>query len=105
MTHDEVVHEIQARARRRGVLSHYCHNSIRCEGDRGLPDVLLVGHYGVAFVEVKTPGDQLKPAQTTWKHALKAAGQLHEVMHEGDLAPGHAIDMLLAFVSTGEAAA
>ena len=104
MTHDQIVAEIQARAKRRGILSHYCGSAERCHGDRGMPDVLLVGMFGAAWVEVKTPGDTLRPDQVTWNHALKAAGQLYEVMHESDLAPGHAVDQFLEFVSLGAVA-
>lgn len=101
MTHGEVVAEILGRAAQRGVLGHYCPDSRRCEGDRGLPDVLLVGPFGAAWVEVKTGAAQLKPAQTTWKHMLLAAGQRYEVMREEDLTDGGLLNPLLLFLSEG----
>lgn len=101
MNHDEVVAEILDRAAKRGVLGHYCPDSRRCEGDRGLPDVLLAGQFGAAWVEVKTGTAQLKPTQTTWKHMLLAAGQRYEVMREGDLADGGLLNPLLLYLSEG----
>lgn len=85
MTHDEAVAEIQRRAAERGVISHYCKRPVSCSGDRGLPDLVLVGPFGVAWIEVKMPGDNLDPGQTTWKHALIAAGQRHYVLNPNDL--------------------
>ena len=105
MTHDEIVAEIQLRAKRSGILSEYCGRALRCQGDRGKPDLFLVGMFGAAWIEVKTPGDQLRAEQVTWKHMLRSAGQVHEVMGERDLAAGGAFDMLLSFVAEGSAAA
>ena len=80
MTHDEIVAEIQARAERRGVLTHYCGSAERCHGDRGAPDLVLAGPHGVAWIEVKTGGDTMRPDQTTWKYQLLASGQEHYVI-------------------------
>lgn len=104
MTHDEIVAEIQARAEIRGVLSHYCRSALRCTGAPGLPDVLLAGRNGIAWIEVKTAGDRMRPDQTRWKYVLKASGQICEVMTERDLAPGGAVDMMFSFIATGDAA-
>lgn len=104
MTHDQIVAAIQDRAKTRGVLSHYCHRAVRCSGDRGLPDLVLVGAWNIAWCEVKTPScPTLDSGQTRWRHALRAAGQIHEVMGERDLEPGGAVDMMLSFVATGAA--
>lgn len=102
MTHDEIVVEIQSRARRRGVLSHYCPDSRRCDGDRGIPDLLLVGMFGAAFVEVKAPHDRVKPDQTTWKHALRAAGQEYHLVH-GDALLNGVVDGILDGLAHGQA--
>jgi hypothetical protein len=88
VTHDEIVHAIQARAKARGVLSHYCADSTRCEGDSGLPDLFLAGKFGAAWMEVKTRGAELRPNQTTWKHMLQAADQTHLVVLEAHLSDG-----------------
>ena len=104
MNHDAVVCEIQARARARGVLSHYCGPSLRCTGDRGKPDLVLVGNFGVAWIEVKMPGDCLDPEQTRWRYKLRAAGQLVETMGPGDLVAGGAVDQLLELAALGAVA-
>jgi len=104
MTHDEVVGAIQVRAAARGILSHYCPRSERCRGDRGMPDLVLVGQDCVVWIEVKTSGDRLKPDQTRWRYALLAAGEVCEVMHAADLAAGGAVDMILSFAAAGNVA-
>jgi hypothetical protein len=96
--HDEIVAEVQRRAKARGVLSHYCGRSTHCRGDRGLPDLLLAGPYESAWIEVKSPGDELAPGQTTWKHMLRAAGQRHYVIGPAELDDGR-VDEILAIVS------
>jgi hypothetical protein len=101
MTHDEIVTEIQARARKRGILTHYCGPGLRCQGDRGAPDLVAVGMFGAAWIEVKTANDRLKPDQTTWMHALKAAGQAHYVVRELQLRDG-GLDAMLDNLAHGQ---
>ena len=101
MTHDEVVAEIQARAKARGILSHYCGPAEQCKGDPGMPDLILVGQAYVAWVEVKTLGDRLKSLQTRWRYALLAVGSVHRIVYEYDLRPGGAEAVLLALVANG----
>jgi hypothetical protein len=101
MTHDQVVSEIQARAAGRMILSHYCGPSLRCQGDRGMPDLVLIGMFGAGWIEVKMPGDSREPDQTTWYHRMRAAGQLYETMGPADLAEGGAVDLFLTFLSEG----
>ena len=100
MTHDEIVAEIRPGPAGRGVLTHYCPDSRRCEGDRGLPDLLLVGMYGATFLKVKTPNDTLRPEQTTWKHALRPAGQEYHVIR-GDMLLNGIVDGILDGLALG----
>lgn len=86
------------------MLTHYCPDSRRCDGDRGMPDLLLVGMFGAAFVEVKTPNDRLKPEQTTWKHALRAAGQEYHVVR-GDMLLNGIVDGMIDGLALGQHAA
>lgn len=88
MTHDQIVAEIQRRAGARHILTHYCRDSRICDGDRGLPDLVLAGPHGVAWLEVKTHYDRLSTHQTTWKHMLLGTGQFCMTVYEGDLASG-----------------
>lgn len=101
MTHDELVAEIQRRARELGILSHYCGQAQHCKADRGMPDLVLVGPYRAAFVEVKTEWAQMDPGQTTWMHALTAAGELHFVVRPADLDGGR-VDGLLESLAYGQ---
>lgn|SRR5487761_119572 len=87
MNHSEIVGEIIQRAKCRGLLSHYCRSSRQCDGS-GLPDLIVAGTHGAAWLEVKAGHDQLKPAQTTWKHTLLAAGHEHYVIRQADLDDG-----------------
>lgn len=103
MTHDEMVAEIQRRATARGVISHYCGRAERCHGDRGQPDLMLAGLVGVGWMEVKTPADRLKPAQTAWMYMLKASGQRHYVIREPQLSDG-TVDGILDTLAYGQPA-
>lgn len=99
MTHDEVVAEIQARAKARGVLSHYCKRGQFCQGDNGMPDLLLVGAYHVGWIEVKMPGDKRDPGQTAWFYKLRATGALVEQMGPRDLEPAPVHSVVDAFLT------
>lgn len=101
MTHDEIVAEIQRRAKSRGILSHYCHRAQFCQGDRGLPDVIAVGKFRAAWIEVKTPYDRLDPPQTTWMHALRGAGEEHHVIRPEQLDDG-TLDAILDGLAYGQ---
>jgi hypothetical protein len=103
MSHDVIVHEIMARARLAGVLSHYCGRAHLCGGDRGAPDLLCVGAFAAAFIEIKMPGSPgLSPAQVNWKHQLKAAGMTHLVLGPECLGNGQA-DRILRYLGSGNA--
>jgi hypothetical protein len=95
MTHDQIADEIMRRARARGLRVHYCPDSRRCKGDSGMPDLVFVGQLGgTGWIEVKMPGDVIRPGQTTWMHTLRAAGQPCEIMTERDLSNG-TVDLFL----------
>jgi hypothetical protein len=71
------------------VLAHWCGDSRRCQGDKGLPDLILAGLYAVMYREVKRDQfDTLSPGQVTWKYTLAAAGVDYAVWHYADLASG-----------------
>jgi len=98
-THDQVVAEIQARAQAVSVLSHYCGRSERCAGDRGMPDLFLVGLQGSAWLEIKTPATpRLSPDQVQWAYQLRAAGQAHYIVQDAALENGQ-VDMILALLA------
>lgn len=99
MTHDEIVAEIQARAKAAGVLTHYCGRSQQCDGDRGMPDLVAVGLHGCAWIEVKTPSKPgMSPDQVQWAYQLRAAGQQHFVVQGAALDDG-TIDMIVGLLA------
>jgi len=55
---------------------------------RGFPDLVLVGRSGVAYRELKSDWENLRPEQTTWKYALLAARQDWGIWRPRDLASG-----------------
>jgi hypothetical protein len=101
MTHDQLVSEIQRRAKTRGILTHACHQAQRCTGDRGQPDIVAVGKFRAAWLEIKSPGAGLEPAQTTWAHALKGAGQTHYIIRQAQLDDG-TVDAILDTLAYGQ---
>ena len=50
-----------------------------------MPDLILIGLHGVAWLEVKSAGDDLSPGQVRWKYALQAVGQDFYLVTEVDL--------------------
>lgn len=103
-THDEIVTEIQSRATAAGVLSHYCGRSQQCDGDRGLPDLILVGVHGAAWVEVKTPRSPgMSADQVQWAYQLRAAGQTHYIVQAAALDNGE-VELILGLLSGGPGA-
>jgi hypothetical protein len=86
--HAEIVDEVMGRAGALGLLAHYCADGRRCRGRRGLPDLIVCGPYGLAWIEVKAGRDELEPDQTTWMHMLWAGGQVAVVIRERHLGDG-----------------
>ena len=102
MTHDAVIEAIISRARAANVLSHYCGQAHLCKGDRGAPDLLCVGPFAAAFLEIKMPASPgLSSGQVNWKHQIRAAGMTHYVLGPECLDNGQA-DRILRYLGTGE---
>ena len=62
---------------------------MRCSGRRGLPDLLLAGPGGIAFMEAKT-GSSLSGDQILWRDTLRAAGATWALVQPGSLWDGSA---------------
>lgn len=78
---DDVLTAIVDYARLRGVLVHHSRPArtskgwaTPIQGDKGLPDLILVGAHGVLFRELKSATGRPTPEQTAWLDRLKAAG-------------------------------
>jgi hypothetical protein len=86
VTHDErwLRTRVVDMAQVRGILWHYCNDSRHCAG-KGLPDLILAGSY-VVFAELKVdPFSKVSAEQTTWKHAVLAAGGQYRRWYVYDL--------------------
>lgn len=66
--------EVQAECERLGLLHHHCRDSRRCEGFRGLPDLIIAGPGGLAFAELKDEDGETSADQDRWLYALHLAG-------------------------------
>lgn len=94
MTHDQMLDEVIDRCRARGLLYHNCINGRQCRATPGLPDLIVAGIWGAAFLEIKTQRAGLSADQGLWYHTLTAAGQIVTVVREEHLTGGQ-LDALL----------
>jgi hypothetical protein len=95
--HDRVIRAIIARARAASALAHHCNDPRYCDGP-GLPDVILMGIGGPAFIEVKTGSGQPRPDQTDWLCMFRAAGASAMLCGPEDLENGN-VDALIQAIT------
>jgi hypothetical protein len=77
---------IEAESRARGVLVHHCNKGYDCEGDNGLPDLILVGSYGHAFWELKGSDlEKLSASQVRWDYKLRCSGYFVRLITPSEL--------------------
>lgn len=74
MTHDELIGLILGI--RGDLLMHHHPDSRRDLGDRGLPDLIILGRSGLLFAEIKGPDGVLEKPQRDWGDRLKAVDML-----------------------------
>jgi hypothetical protein len=70
-----------------GVLVYHGSDSRRGLG-AGFPDLVLVGHHGLLYAELKAPLDDLSTQQRIWRYRLTAAGQRWVLWRKADLDTG-----------------
>ncbi len=102
MTEAQLLAEVSSRCERLGISwIHFdnAHHNKRVGNLIGFVDLFLCGRGGVAFRELKREGHSLRPAQTTRKYRLRAAGQDWDIWEPSDLASGR-IDRELAALSS-----
>jgi hypothetical protein len=99
---DDLLQEVMARAARAGVKALHIDTPFRnrrSSGLVGMPDLILIGHAGTIFRELKRDRYQdLSSAQIEVKHELLAMGRDFAVWTPDDLASGQ-IDQELAALS------
>lgn len=92
----EQLRRITDLAREHGLLLHHCRDSRHCDGDPGLPDVILVGPGGVMWRELKSSPHNMTRGQSDWKWALRAAGADHGIWLPSHLRNGTLDDEIAA---------
>jgi hypothetical protein len=80
--------EVIRLAEERGILWHHCTRAYVCEGDNGLPDLILIGKRGVLWLELKSSYGWLKTPQLKYKERLEQAGQKYRVLRPRSLYDG-----------------
>lgn len=86
--------QVMAAAQGLGLLVHHCPDSRRCEGDKGLPDLIIIGSRGVLFAELKGEDGETSAAQDEWLYALHRSGAPYSVWRPEDWWSGRIIDTL-----------
>lgn len=77
---------IEAEAKTRNILVHHCRRGYHCEGDNGLPDLILVGSHRLAFWELKNSDfAKLSSSQRQWDYALRGCGHWVRLVTPGDM--------------------
>lgn len=71
MTEPELRQLVMAAAKSTGVLAHYCGRSTLCQGDKGLPDLILLGRHGLVLAELKSRDGEVSPDQQQWLDRLE----------------------------------
>jgi hypothetical protein len=92
MNHAELLAQVVSIADGLGILAYYNDDSRRATA--GFPDLVLAGHDGVIFAELKTGGDQIKSIQARWRWRLKAAGMRYHEWKPADLDNGNILRVL-----------
>jgi hypothetical protein len=77
---------VEAECKVRHILVHHCRKGFYCEGDSGLPDLILVGSHDLAFWELKS-NDFLKlsSSQRQWDWKLRGTGHWVRLVTPSDM--------------------
>lgn len=77
---------IYAEAETRNILVHHCLKGYNCQGDNGLPDLILVGSHHLAFWELKNSDwAKLSSSQKQWDYKLRGCGLWVRMVTPSDL--------------------
>jgi hypothetical protein len=70
------------------LLWHHCPDSRRCQGRRGLPDLIIAGPRGVLFAELKDNGGETSANQDRWLLTLHGGSVPYAVWRPADWESG-----------------
>jgi len=71
LTEAELLAEVTKRCDQLGLLHHHCRDSRYCDGNRGWPDLVIVGPQGVLFRELKSEDGRASRAQLRYIRQLR----------------------------------
>lgn len=74
MTEADLRRRVMGLATSLGLLWHYCRDGRKCDGVRGLPDLVIAGEHGLLLAELKDDGNETSPSQDRWIWILNQAG-------------------------------
>jgi hypothetical protein len=70
MTETELLEEVEHLCRQFKLYWHHCGDSRRCQGQAGLPDLLILGPGGIILAELKDAWNDTSAAQEQWRGAI-----------------------------------
>lgn len=88
MTEAELLTEVVKLCRQLGLLYHHCPDGRGCQGQRGLPDLIVVGTGGLALLELKSENGDDSADQALWAWTLYKAGARYALMRPAELEDG-----------------
>lgn len=70
----DFIAQVMGIAQRMGLKVHWCSDSRKCYGDKGFPDLVIIGRHGIRFAELKMPDGDTSADQDGWAYALHEVG-------------------------------
>lgn len=74
MTEAELLKEVMTEALGLGLLVHHCPDTRKCQGQRGLPDLIILGPGGILLAELKDRDGDTSAWQDAWLYKAFEAG-------------------------------
>lgn len=90
MTEAELTAEVEKLCGELGLLFHHCPDGRGCHGQRGFPDLIVVGVGGLALLELKSADGETSADQDRWLYTAYRAGS-----YPGEDEYGRMIDVRL----------
>lgn len=101
MTENELDRAIRRLCKDLNLRLYHTHDSRRSPA--GFPDLVIVGPYGVLYIELKSMTGKLRPEQAEWRDDLIAAGQSWHLWRPDGLADGSIVGALAVISMYGKA--